>query len=282
MTRLLIFSDLHLEFGRYACDPYSDGPHMVPDADIAVVAGDIDAPIVKAVAYLQRTVARHMPVVYVAGNHEHYSYTVEEEFDRAREHLAIRRDDCNPVYLLEDETVTIEGTRFVGATLWTDYELYVGDREGKARDIEIATAMDAARRMINDHRRITTAPEGERLTGFAPRHARCRHQQSRAYIEATLAQPFDGPTVVVTHHAPHPDSVEPRFRRSAVTSAFASDLSDVIDRYGPDLWVHGHVHSSHDYTLGRTRVVANPAGYVIDGRIENPAFDVECVIEVGR
>lgn len=282
MTRVLAFSDLHLEFGRYACDPYSAGDHMIPEADIAVVAGDIAAPVVKAVAYLQRTVARHMPVIYVAGNHEFYSHTLEEEFDRAREHLAVRRDDCNEIHLLEDETAIVAGIRFIGATLWTDYELYVGDRVGKERDIEIATAMDAARRMIRDHQRVTTQPAGEPLTGFAPRHARSRHQRSRAYIESVLSQPFEGPTVVVTHHAPHPDSVEERFKKSVVSPAFASDLSALIAEHEPELWVHGHVHSSHDYRVGRTRVVANPAGYVIDGRLENTAFDVERIIEVGR
>jgi Icc-related predicted phosphoesterase len=91
-----------------------------------------------------------------------------------------------------------------------------------------------------------------------------------------MATPFRGPTVVITHHAPHPNSVNSRFVGDPLNPAFVSDLGDLIARHQPDLWLHGHTHCSGDYRLGRTRVICNPAGY---GR-ENPAFDPTLVVEV--
>jgi Icc-related predicted phosphoesterase len=90
--------------------------------------------------------------------------------------------------------------------------------------------------------------------------------------------PFDGKTVVVTHHAPHPISIAPRYARDALNPAFASDLTDVISQHQPDLWVHGHTHSSFDYVVPgtKTRVVCNPMGY----DDENPSFDVGLVVEL--
>ena len=46
-----------------------------------------------------------------------------------------------------------------------------------------------------------------------------------------------------------------------MTPAFISDLSAIIERWQPTLWIHGHVHSSHDYRVGSTRTVCNPHGY---------------------
>jgi Icc-related predicted phosphoesterase len=50
----------------------------------------------------------------------------------------------------------------------------------------------------------------------------------------------------------------------------------LIEAYQPALWVHGHVHNSSDYRIGRTRIVANPHGY---GN-ENPRFNGQLVVEV--
>jgi len=56
-----------------------------------------------------------------------------------------------------------------------------------------------------------------------------------------------------------------------------------------DLWLHGHVHDSFDYQVGQCRVVANPAGYVLNRRyaidpseyeFENPAFDRNLLVEI--
>lgn len=89
------------------------------------------------------------------------------------------------------------------------------------------------------------------------------HRATRAFFEATLARPHDGPTVVVTHHAPHPASLSDP--HADLAWRYASDLTDVIVDRGPDLWVHGHAHRASDYRIGRTRVVCNPRGHVAEG-----------------
>jgi Icc-related predicted phosphoesterase len=47
------------------------------------------------------------------------------------------------------------------------------------------------------------------------------------------------------------------------------------------LWIHGHIHTSSDYVIGGTRVVANPRGYPHkNGGQENPSFDPFFIVEV--
>lgn len=85
------------------------------------------------------------------------------------------------------------------------------------------------------------------------------HRATRSFIEAELCRTHDGPTVVVTHHAPHPDSLPPS--HGELAWCYASDLSELIIERGPDLWIHGYVHQATDYRVGRTRVVCNPRGH---------------------
>jgi Icc-related predicted phosphoesterase len=106
--------------------------------------------------------------------------------------------------------------------------------------------------------------------------AKVMHERSRAFLRETLATPHDGPTVVVTHHAPHRGSLHPRYVGSPANPGFVSDLEGLILTGKPELWVHGHVHDSYDYRVGRTRVVCNPKGY---GN-ENLGFDPCLVVEV--
>ena len=145
--------------------------------------------------------------------------------------------------------------------------------------------MEHAELRISDHRVIRTS--GGRFTAA---QALSDHELSRAWLEHELAQPFDGKTVVLTHHAPHPLSVHPRYLSMdslATNAAFVSDLTPLLEK--ADLWCHGHVHDSFDYQVGRCRVVANPLGYartrnevarVGDLEFENAGFKWACVIDI--
>ena len=122
------------------------------------------------------------------------------------------------------------------------------------------------------------------MAQFTPEQALALHRESRAWLEAELARPWDGKTVVVTHHAPHPMSIAPKYRGDPITPAFVSDLSAVIERHQPNLWIHGHTHASFDYVVPgtKTRVVCNPRGYRDrrTGLPENPTFAWDKVVEI--
>ncbi|MER2219624.1 metallophosphoesterase [Methylobacterium brachiatum] len=253
--RVQVVSDLHVDVadtGRL---------RLAPGADLLVVAGDTCAGTVEGFAHLRRVVPGPTPIVVVAGNHEFYGATHSIELARAR----AAAPDFGIVFL-EDEAAVIGGVRFLGSTLWTDYRLF-GERHRPV-------AMAVARRGLNDHRVIAW---GDARRGFRPEEAAGLHAASRAFLAAALARPCSGPTVVVSHHAPHPVGIAPGYARDPLSAAFASDLTGVIGTGAPDLWVFGHTHHPVDRVVGATRLVANPHGYRDECRA---TFDPARVIDV--
>jgi Icc-related predicted phosphoesterase len=70
--------------------------------------------------------------------------------------------------------------------------------------------------------------------------------------------------VVVGHHAPSEQSVAEMYKHDTLMNGnFFSNLEQfILDRPQIELWTHGHMHNSSDYTIGTTRVVCNPRGYI--------------------
>ena len=254
--KIQIVSDLHFDVRQ------PKAIEVGSDVDAVVVAGDVCQGADAGFAWLRRIVPIHIPIVMVLGNHEFYRRCWREEVVQARKQAPL----CG-VHLLEDGIVILGGVRFIGATLWTDYELF-GEHN-------LPLAMSAARNGLNDHRRIAWTKDPWQR--FRPQEALALHRRSRDFIAAELAKPFAGATVVVTHHAPHPGSLHSRYRDDLLSAAFVSDLTALIEAGRPDLWVHGHVHTSFDYRVGATRVFCNPNGY---GTTENGAFDPALVVEI--
>lgn len=245
--RLRILSDLHEEFRERL------GPLVLPSvqAEVTVFAGDI-ANGTDVIEVATRHEFDGTDKIIVPGNHEYYGGTIAATRAALRDAVARANADSavrarGTLHLLDDDCVALGGVRFVGGTLWTDYGLH-----GNA---EREQAITLAERYVTDYRLVQTAP-GE---PFTPAASIALHEATRAFIERALAASFAGPTVVVTHHAPHPGSVAPRFAGHPVNPAFVNDLTALM---GPAaLWIHGHTHDSFDYMAGTTRVVANPAGY---------------------
>jgi Icc-related predicted phosphoesterase len=254
--KLHILNDLHLE--HFPMAP----PETV--GDVLVLAGDI-ADGGKAKALLEITSkyrAANKPVIYVPGNHEFYGRRMDEAL------LELwRASRKHGIEMLHNRCVVIDGVRFFGSTLWTDYCL-----ERAARQKE---SMAMAKVYLADHTWIFLKdrkhPQGKRT--FAPEDALAAHRKGLRLMRNRLAQPFDGPTVVVTHHAPSPKSIHPRFGAHAANAAFVSNLENVVAELKPTLWVHGHTHDGFDYRLGSTRVVANPRGYPRSRHAEEPEFE---------
>lgn len=254
--RLQIFSDLHGDVAPVR-------PIVIaPDVDAVIVAGDTCEGAEEAFGRLRQIVPMPIPILMTMGNHEYYRRHLAGELALARQ-LAPLYD----VHLLKNDAVVLGGVRFVGATLWTDYRLFGA--------VNVPGAMRTASEGLRDHKRVTWSKQPWQR--FRPAEALLLHSRSRTFIAETLRTPHTGPTVVITHHAPHPGSLHPRYAADLLSAAYVSDLSGLIETGAPDLWVHGHVHTSFDYKVGATRIVCNPHGY---GR-ENPAFDPALVVEVG-
>jgi Icc-related predicted phosphoesterase len=254
--RIQIFSDLHADVAP------NRAISVAADIDAVIVAGDTCEGAENAFGHLRRIVPMQIPIVMTMGNHEFYRRCVPDELALARKTAPLYG-----VHLLENETIVIDGIRFIGATLWTDYRLY--------GPVNVPVAMRAASQALNDHKRIAWSKQP--WARFRPVEALLLHSRSRTFLETALKRKDAGPTVVVTHHAPHSRSLHPQHANDLLSAAYVSDLEDLIVEAAPELWVHGHVHTSFDYTVGTTRTLCNPHGY---GR-ENPAFDPALIVEVG-
>jgi Icc-related predicted phosphoesterase len=244
--KILILSDLHNEFLRSS--------RLIahqPTVDVVVLAGDIDLDC-RGLEWARRTFDTR--VIYIPGNHEFYGF----DFDATRERMRTVADLLG-IDLLDPGVVEIGDVVFIGATLWTDFNLF----ENPEREMSIAM------KGLNDFRRIK---------GFSPARSLTRHEEEKAFIERELEKHHGRKCVVVSHHLPSWGSVAERYRGDKLSAAFASHLDDVIEREQPRLWIHGHTHDGFDYRLGATRVVCNPAGYPEAN--ENPGFDLRKVVEV--
>ena len=148
------------------------------------------------------------PVLYVPGNHEFYGGSIAGTLNSSRHSAPARA-----VRVLDDEEVVIDGVRFLGSTLWTDFRLF-GDGEQRT------AAMAEALRFMRDYSRIFLDDALQQR--FTPLDSAALFQRHAAWLAQRLAQPHDGPTVVITHHAPSPSSIHPRFAGSLLNACFVS------------------------------------------------------------
>ena len=238
-VRIAYASDLHLEFGR-------DLAALLPTAlaaDVLVLASDLETDPDRLAWQLRRVRQRlAVPIIVVLGNHEYYGQSFPDVLTRYRQVV----QDIPHVHLLENETLTLQGVRFAGTTLWTDF---AGGRAAEARQLE-----------MTDFLVIRDSATGRPIT---PTRLMGAYQESWDWLVRTLSEDTGTPTVVVTHHAPSLRSNHPRFAESQITRGFCSDQDAAVQAfpYPPIAWIHGHVHDPVDYLIGTTRVVCHPWGY---------------------
>ena len=241
--RLHILSDLHLEV-----DPAFRPP--ATDADVLILDGDISPGVDGLAAFAESEI----PVIYVPGNHEYY----HSDLKTMDGHIRAYAKDLG-IHLLDRDDVVLDGVRFLGATLWTDFNLCGPEKT--------AASFALSRKLVLDFREIRYR---NRL--LIPEDTVDFHRDAVRWLAEKLGTPFAGPTVVVTHHAPHPNSVHPRWKDNLVNPAFVSDLTPLMGKAG--LWIHGHTHDSFDYEVAGTRVICNPKGYLDENRAFKPDFVV--------
>jgi predicted phosphodiesterase len=279
-VNIQLLSDLHLEsHPHFAAQPLAG-------ADVLVLAGDIGSyqqdsaltrlavPDFGLARFSPRPVheggaAWPTPVIFVPGNHEYDAL----EFDQAHQRL---RQACERWGLiwLEQESVVLQGVRFVGCTLWSDFDGLSSAPGTTANDLAAAApgalaeqlkARDKAFRAANFYLRKNHSLQGGAL--LLAEQLRERALESQRWLRQALAAGFDGPTVAVTHFAPSLLSADPRYGLTPGTAGFCNALDDLLP--AAKLWLHGHLHCAQDYVSRGCRVVANPLGYARKGEQKN-------------
>jgi len=258
-------SDLHLEFEEKTTN-FSPAPTEFDKETVLILAGDIGVAL-KAEPFLQAMCKRFYKVVYVLGNHEYYHHDYFKVRVQWNEYPAMPGN----FILLDDHSAIIDDQyRFIGGTLWTDFNN--GDW----------FAYQQARQGMNDFNIVTKQirnDEGdERTVRFDPTDAHQIHQRTRDFIVEELEKPFEGKTIVVTHHLPHPLCVPKRYKTSGLNAAYMTNLDWLIEKYDIDLWCHGHTHDNVDVEVHGTRILCNPRGYTPDALNEN--FNEELIFEL--
>ena len=248
-------SDLHLEV-----HPHFE-VHPAPGADLLVLAGDIGSyqqgsALAGADFGLARFSPRRgwpVPVLFIPGNHEYDNL----DFDLTHARL---RETCERLGItwLERESLVLQGVRFIGTTLWTDFDA-LAPADGDLTQVLRARAK--AFRAANFYLQKTGATRaGQPFTAQGWREQGLVCQQ---WLRQALTEPFDGTTVVVTHFAPSLRSADPRYGLTPGTAGFCNSLDALLPL--AQLWIHGHLHCQQDYLHAGCRVVANTLGYAVKG-----------------
>ena len=270
-VKIQLMSDLHLEVHP------EFRPRPAPEADLLVLAGDIGSyqsgsRLAGEDFGLERFSPRHgwpVPVLYVPGNHEYDNL----DFDAAHQRL---RETCDRLGIawLEREVLEIAGVRFVGTTLWSDFDALVTDADRAGGLAKVLKRREKAFRAANFYLQKTGATRDGQ-----PWLAEGWREQALVcipWLRDALATPFDGTTVAVTHFAPTLRSADPRYGMVPGTAGFCNSLDELLPR--AQLWIHGHLHHQQDYVAEGCRVVANTLGYAAKG--EQEGFRERWVITV--
>jgi Icc-related predicted phosphoesterase len=289
--RIALASDVHLEFGPITLDNTEGADVLVLAGDICVANHFVDGRPTYAKRLAREYheffdhVCREFPhVVYIMGNHEHYSGDVAKTYNILKEHL-----DYGNLHILEKETWQHMGHTFVGGTLWTDM-----DGENGVAISYAQSAMNDFREVQNSNRMVVrNVPVYERnplwtgdgLNGgkyqldnngamirvgykskeeparWTPEDSVIDHKKMLNYVDHVTREP--GSYIVVGHHCPSELSVAECYKGNLLNAAFRSGLDDFIEaRPQIRLWLHGHTHYNFNYWIGETRVVCNPRGYI--------------------
>jgi Icc-related predicted phosphoesterase len=269
MSRLFFVTDIHLKISEAVG---FSRPFVIPYADVCVIAGDVTDQMILGMEWVAKVIGAHMPVVMVLGNHDYYG----QDMPDAKRKASIKARELG-INLLDDNEVQVCGVRFVGGTLWTDFRLFerLHNPPLYTRDYCIKAVRNDLADYVEIH--ANEVLDGVMSRPLTPRDTVRCHERTIAYINEALSRPFGGPTVVVTHHAPHPRSVHHRFSDRPSSAAYASDLTWLMERHKPEFWLHGHVHDSFDYVVGDTRIICNPMGY---GSFPNAGFNSSLVVDV--
>lgn len=233
--KIIIYSDLHLEFGNNFKPPKDS------EADLMILAGDII--IFNDFVPLKKfLVDWNKPVLYIAGNHEYY--TKKSMLEGEEKFFEFIRNEQPNIAWLYNLPFTFKDVEFFGGTMWTNFA-------------HSPFAMITARQKMNDFHLIKKSSTRKLI----PEDTVKMHNEFKEELIVWLEENKNKKRVVISHHAPclNPNS---NFKQSKLQAAYNSlDMVDIIEKYQPDLWVYGHTHEADDQMIGETRIISNPFGY---------------------
>jgi len=236
--KVLAVSDLHFEFHA---DHGKSFIESLPPADIISLAGDISNAegIVDA---LKMFGDKYAQIVFVKGNHELYGSSFEEVEKK------LKVFEGTNVHVLENSHITIDGQRFIGCSLWFDWQpdnyLYHS--------------------YMNDFSQIKN---------FA-RDVYDRNAESKKYLNSNLA----AGDFLLIHYFPSEKCILPRWKRNNLNRFFLSDIEKLILDEQPVITHYGHGHDSNEFILGESKMICNPFGY--HGYEVNKSFDYNKIVEL--
>lgn len=266
--KIHLLSDVHLEVDPERRERWRPD---VTDADVTVLAGDID----KGPRVLEwASQVFRGRVLVVAGNHEFYGGHLQRTARKMREASTDR------VRFLDCDEVVIDGVRFLGGTCWTDLECLLDGQPEDRHDWLRVMSRKFVEFGMNDYRRIRAIRSGREFARLTPNETVIEARRFKAWLTARLAEPFPGKTVVVTHHAPmrsvaypsRPKALPMDFYDAAFCNAWPELVAPPVD-----LWMWGHTHEAVDTSVSGVRLVSNPVGH---GYGEETGFDPWKIIEL--
>ena len=285
--KIKLVSDLHLEFSDcfinndegadvlilggdiMIAQDLHDHPEPANTADQAAIANGTGLGRRQMTAqrfrdFFKRCSFQFPHVIYIMGNHEFYNGKFYAGIDYMRDEVAKYPN----ITMLEQDMKIIDDVVFVGGTLWTNMN---------KRD---PLTMHAIEGMMNDFRIIRN--DKRNYATMSALDVAIRHDKTLGYIKHVVQEHKDKTCVVVGHHSPSFQSVNPIYaHETLMNGGYHSDLSEfIMDHPQIKLWTHGHTHHPFDYVIGETRIVCNPRGYENDGYSEQTGWDPTKILEI--
>ena len=227
--KIQYISDLHLEF-----KDNKDGlRHMDTDADVLVIAGDLDigSKIFDHLIHL----SKKRKVIFVYGNHEFYDGKPTHQLKKRGNIVSKFNKD---LHILDRQSVIIEDTTFIGATGWID---------GSYRDIDIV--------------QFNSYNDFETIYGFASSH-NVWGKKDKDFICHTLTNSKTKNNIIITHFLPIPWCISNGYIGSYYNPCFTNNWKWVYNHSDKiNYWIHGHSHEFFKMKAKETVFCRNPFGY---------------------
>lgn len=275
--KINLVSDMHINFEDI----------VMPGGDVLIMAGDImEAGHLRQAdndgrntviadryrRFIAEELSKYGKVIYVAGNHEHYRNSYPDTPVR------LGRELPDNVHLLEAESIQIEDVHFFGGTFWTC--MNKGDPITAGVLKQSMADFNGAIKFGDGIRVDTLYGDSYWTNKFTPQYAKGVFHETVEKLKQFAEAIPNEKIVVVSHHAPSPQSVAPHYKQDFhMNGGYHAYLDEfIMDHPQIKTWVHGHMHDPVDYMIGSTRILSNPRGYKgyeEQAEIFDPGFSFE-------